>query len=167
MIALGAYRDALREAVIACKQMTFAPLAMALGRLLAQKLAQELETTPLDAVTFIPSHWTRRVQRGGLPTQLIAEQIGHQLEVPVVSLLRARRRTAKQGMLEDAERRQNVRNAFRAIKGYALPRRRVLVVDDVWTTGSTMREAAGVLGQQYQVEVLAAVVARAVGTHTI
>ncbi len=166
MIALGAYRDALREAVIACKRMTFAPLAMALGRLLAQKLAKELETTPLDAVTFIPSHWTRRVQRGGLPTQLIADQIGNQLRVPVVSLLRARRRTAKQGMLEDAERRQNVRDAFRAIKGYALPQRRVLIVDDVWTTGSTMREAARVLEQQYQVEVLAAVVARAVGTHT-
>ena len=85
------------------------------------------------------------------------------LGVPMVSLLTAKRRARKQGMLGDSERRENVLDAFRAKNGYASRWRSVLVVDDVWTTGSTLREAARTLIAAGHEHVVAAVVARAMG----
>lgn len=164
-IALGGYQDVLREAVIASKSPSFSPLAMALGRLLAIRLEELLGRTPLDVVTYIPSHWTRRCGRRGVPTQLMAIEVGRRLRLPVRPLLRAVRRTRKQGTLTDLERHANVRGAFALKARYAQSGRRVLVVDDVWTTGSTLREAARVLRAATASDVYAAVVARAVGQH--
>lgn len=164
-VALGMYRDVMREAVIAAKRRAFQPLALGLGELLGERVRSALGATPIGAVTFIPSHWTRRFHRGGCPAQLLARQVGRAIGAPVLPLLRCTRRTAKQGTLGDADRGINVRGAFTAKKNYALLVPRVLVVDDVWTTGSTLQEAAGVIRQAYDAEVFAAVVARAIGTH--
>lgn len=166
-IALGGYQDVLREAVLASKRLSFAPLAMALGRMLGRKISEQLSGPPLDVVTFIPSHWTRRCSRRGVPTQVIAGEVGRELGVRVRPLLRSCRRTQKQGMLTDSERGPNVRDAFRVKSRYALAHRRVLIVDDVWTTGSTLREAARVLRLAGSEDVMAGVVARAVGQHQI
>lgn len=164
-VALGMYRDVMREAVVAAKRRAFQPLALTLGDMLGERVRAALGATPIGAVTFIPSHWTRRFHRGGCPAQLLARQVGRAVGAPVLPLLRCTRQTAKQGTLDDASRRINVRGAFAAKKSYALLVPRVLVVDDVWTTGSTLQEAAGVIRQAHRAEVCAAVVARAVGTH--
>lgn len=164
-VALGTYRDVMREAVVAAKRRVCQPLALGLGEMLGERVRTAWGAMPVGAVTFIPSHWTRRFHRGGCPAQLLARQVGRAVGAPVLPLLRCTRRTAKQGMLDDASRGINVRGAFAAKKSYALLMPRVLVVDDVWTTGSTLQEAAGVIRQAYRAEVFAAVVARAVGTH--
>jgi predicted amidophosphoribosyltransferase len=95
----------------------------------------------------------------------MAIEVGRRLRLPVRPLLRAVRRTRKQGTLTDLERHANVRGAFALKARYAQSGRRVLVVDDVWTTGSTLREAARVLRAATASDVYAAVVARAVGQH--
>lgn len=155
----------MREAVVAAKRLSFQPLTLALGEMLGERVREAWGAVPIGAVTFVPSHWMRRWGRGGCPAELLAVQVGRVIEAPVIPLLRSRRRTAKQGTLGDAERRTNVRGAFRVKKGYALLAPRVLVVDDVWTTGATLQEAARVIRQGYDAEVFAAVVARAIGTH--
>lgn len=165
VVTLGLYRDCLREAVVAAKRVSFMPLTLALGDLLAYRIRREFEGLAIDGVTYIPSHWSRRLRRGGWPTQSLARRVAWHLGVPAYSMLRVTRRTAKQGMLNDQDRQTNVLGAFGARKGYALQGGRVLVVDDVWTTGSTIQEAARVLQQSFEVEVYAAVVARAVGVH--
>ena len=164
-VALGMYRDVMREAVVAAKRLSFQPLALALGELLGERVRRRWQAVPIGAVTFVPSHWTRRCGRGGCPAELLARQVGRAIEAPVLPLLRSSRRTAKQGTLGDAERRTNVCGAFRAKKGYALLAPRVLLVDDVWTTGATLEEAAKAIGQGYDAEVFAAVIARAIGSH--
>jgi predicted amidophosphoribosyltransferase len=165
LFVLGAYREILREGVIACKRSGFVPLASNLGQLLALRIASETDVGQYAAVTHVPSHWTRRLRRGNVPARELAAAVARQLRIPLLPLLVNRRRTAKQGTLSDADRKVNVRGAFAVKKGYALNRRRVLVIDDVWTTGSTLREAAERLSVGYRVEVDAGVVARAVGTH--
>jgi predicted amidophosphoribosyltransferase len=165
VFVLGPYRKALREAVVACKRMGFLPLAANLGELLGLRIRDSFDAKSIGAVTYIPAHWTRRLRRGGIPTREICHRVASVIGVPVLPLLAMTRRTAKQGMLSDKERRRNVRGAFKVKKGYALRQRRILIVDDVWTTGSTLREAAEQLCQGYDAEILAAVVARAVGTH--
>lgn len=164
-VALGMYRDVMREAVVAAKRLSFQPLTLALGEMLGHRVRQAWGAVPIGAVTFIPSHWTRRWGRGGCPAQLLANQVGRVIEAPVMPILRSCRKTAKQGTLGDGERRTNVCGAFSAKKGYALLAPRVLVVDDVWTTGATLEEAARVIRQGYDAEVFAAVIARAIGTH--
>lgn len=166
VFVLGAYREALREAVVACKRMGYQPLAANLGDLLALKIKVGFDVQAIGAVTYVPSHWTRRLRRGGSPTVELARRVAKVLDRPFVPLLKCLRRTEKQGMLTDKERRTNVRGAFVARKGYALRERRILVVDDVWTTGSTLLEAADQLRRGYDAEVFAAVVARAVGSHS-
>ena len=166
VFVLGMYREVLREAVVTYKRMRYLPLAANLGDLLGLKIRESFDARAIGAVTYVPSHWTRRLRRGGVPTLEMAQRVARVLDRPFVPLLKCLRRTEKQGMLTDKQRRTNVRGAFVARKGYALRERRILVVDDVWTTGSTLLEAAEQLSQGYDAEVFAAVIARAVGTHT-
>lgn len=165
LVVLGEYREILREAVIACKRMSYSPLAASLGDLIALKIREVAQPADFGAVTFVPSHWYRRMKRGGIPTREIARRVAAGLGVPMVSLLTNTRQTEKQGMLGDRQRRKNVSGAFGVKKGYALKVPRILIVDDVWTTGSTICEVAKQLRQGYDAEIWATVVARAIGSH--
>lgn len=88
----------------------------------------------------IPLHWKRLNDRGFNQSDLLARC----LPIPVVSLLRRHRSTASQVKLSREKREVNVANAFSLKKGIFLPQR-VLLVDDVYTTGATISECAKVL----------------------
>lgn len=78
-------------------------------------------------------------------------------------ILLANRRTMKQGTLTPTERRRNVLRAFRVSESYDIKDARVLVVDDVMTTGATANEAARVMRRAGASHVSVAVLARATG----
>ncbi|MGV3484036.1 MAG: phosphoribosyltransferase family protein [Planctomycetaceae bacterium] len=169
VIALGIYQDAVREAVVAAKLPRYLPLARVLGEQLAELVAGNLTTQPPDQITYVPSHFTRRLKRqgmGGVPTMALA--IGERLGCRVNGLLRVTRPIRKQSMLADADRPGNVRGAFAMKKSYALRAspvlrdQHILLVDDVLTTGSTASEIASVLKNAGAARVTLAVVARAV-----
>lgn len=115
----------------------------------------------VEAVIPIPMHPRRLRQRGVNPPELLAEPLARALGVPLSPqhLVRVRD-TAVQASLGEAEREDNVRGAF---EGRAVPRR-VLLVDDVRTTGATLRSATGALhragARHVRVLTLAGVVAR-------
>jgi len=97
----------------------------------------------VDAVVPIPLHPCKLRERGWNPAALLARPIAAALGVPLrTGLLRRVRETAAQAGLSREARAQNVRGAFRARP--AAPAR-VLLVDDVRTTGATLLEAAGCL----------------------
>ncbi|MCD8338467.1 MAG: ComF family protein [Lachnospiraceae bacterium] len=92
----------------------------------------------------IPMHWKKRAARGYNQAELLAERISCLTGIPCErKLLRCVRYTGDQKKLSRNERLQNLRGSFEV----SMPpkRRRILLVDDVYTTGSTMDEAAGVL----------------------
>ena len=167
VIALWAYRDRVRDAVVAAKYAHQAPLADALGRRLATRCCEALHDDPADLMTYVPSHFTRRLARGGLGTAAIGRSVAKLSRVPVHDLLRTTRRIAKQAWLNEAERADNVRGAFALKKSYAFARapeianRHILLVDDVLTTGATANEIACVLREGGARRVSLAVVARA------
>ena len=100
---------------------------------------------PCDAVTWVPVSTLRRISRGYDQSRLLAQETAALLGLPCLSLLRKRRHTGRQSRLEDdAARAANVRGVFSAKKP---PEgvRRVLLIDDVVTSGATLREAAAVL----------------------
>lgn len=166
---LWAYQDRVREAIVAAKFVHRAPLADAMGRRLGERAKAFFPANdPPDYVTFVPSHLTRQVARGGVGTAVIATAVAQSIGRPCRSIMRTTRRIDKQAWLNDEERLENVRGAFCVKKSYALMRsrglagRHILVVEDVLTTGATANEVARVLREAGVRRVSLAVVARAV-----
>lgn len=172
---LAVYQGAVREAVVATKRAGNAALAAALGTRLGDHLLQHQaalqrrgEPWP-ELITFVPTGLFRRLQRGGTSgAACIAAAVSGRLGLPAVALLRQTRTTAKQSLLPDEKRRENVQGAFalaRGLPGWPRPLirdRHLLLIDDVLTSGSTATEISRVLKQAGAASVHLAVVARAV-----
>jgi predicted amidophosphoribosyltransferase len=113
----------------------------------------------------IPMPWRRRLQRGANSAELLAEVLGRRLQRPVSPRLLARRYRPPQGALTPARRRANLRGTMHIGWGRKPPAGRVLLVDDVLTTGATCSEAARVLRKAGADDVVVAVLARGEGEH--
>ena len=129
----------LREAIHQFKYQDLRGLAPVLGRLMAEgweRLAPS--DLDLDAIVPVPLHRSRQRERGYNQATLLARELGHCLQLPVVedAVVRSRA-TAPQVALGVEARRANVRDAFR-YQGSKLAGKRVLLVDDVCTSGATL-----------------------------
>lgn len=113
-----------------------------LARVAADVVAEALEPPPVAVLTFVPPDGDRSLKRGHHPAERLARELGERWELPVEPLLRRARPVQRQRGLSLAERRANVRGAFRA-PGRAPPT--VAVVDDVYTSGATASAAATAL----------------------
>jgi ComF family protein len=136
--AVARYDDTARALVHRLKYGDRTELALALARMMA--LAGRDLIADCDVVTPVPLHWTRGWRRRFNQSALLARQIGRITGKPVAleAVMRVRR-TATQVGLSREERRENLRSAFRP--GPAATReiegRRVLLIDDVLTSGAT------------------------------
>ncbi len=161
VVIVGGYQSRLRQAVIRMKRFHEYPLASAMGRLLADRVASRLSTARPDAVVPVPKFWVKRVLRGNNAAEWLGTAIGKQLDLPVRPALRSRRPTRKQSLLGHDERRRNAAGSLRIAKGYDLSKSHLLLVDDIMTTGATASEAVRVLRRAGASQVTVAVVARA------
>ena len=98
-----------------------------------------------DAVTWVPVSAKRRRKRGYDQAELLARQTAALLGAPVFRMLRKRRDTPAQSTLPADRRRANVLGAYEAVEPDAFSGRRILLVDDVVTTGATASECSRVL----------------------
>lgn len=132
-----------------------------LSRPLARLLVREVEVPPCDVVAPIPLHRARLVERLYDQAALLAHEVARALEHPLsMEVLTRRRPTARQVGQSEPQREQNVRGAFVAspdVRGA-----RVLLVDDVMTTGATARAAAAACIAEGAAQVLVLTLARAV-----
>jgi len=164
VVRLGRYESALRTAVLRIKSQRHRALAIALGDLLVSARGGRLLELEADAVVPIPMHWSRRLWRGANSPEILSERLASQLKMPVAAHLLARsRRTAPQASLPPTRRLANVRGAFRAVAHPELPGARLLLVDDIMTTGATVNEAAKTLTRAGAKVVAVVVLARAEG----
>ena len=100
----------------------------------------------VDAVTFVPAHWTRALARGFDLPALLADALAARLQRPWRQLLRAGRRDQRLATASSVEDRARlVAGRFRVKGARSLAGKRVLLVDDVHTTGATLGEATAVL----------------------
>lgn len=122
------------------------PSPPAVLRTLARELAERARLRPADCLMPVPLHPARLRERGFNPPGLVARELGRALGVPVdYDALERVRDTPSQTGLSRAGRRRNVAGAFALRRpGAPLPAR-IWLVDDVVTTGATLREAAAVL----------------------
>lgn len=112
------------------------------GMLLGDRLAESSLFSDVDAVVPVPLHWARRWKRGYNQAEVIASGVSRRLGVPMRSdILRRCRRTRTQTKLSIAEKKANVAGAFavhKQVHAEELPFRHILIIDDVFTTGSTL-----------------------------
>lgn len=99
----------------------------------------------LEALVPVPLHWTRRLRRGYNQAELLAERLSQRFGRPVVTALRRVRATRPQVGLDPVERRRNVAEAFEAVHKQVVQGGYYLLIDDVYTTGATLRECARTL----------------------
>ena len=119
-------------------------LAEPMGRHMAKAFGA-LQPAHIDFVTPVPMHVRRARARGGNHALLLARQVGMSLDLPVAEALARTRNTRQQARLSDAERLKNLDGAFSVIGD--LQGKRVLLVDDVCTTGATANACAAALLQ--------------------
>ena len=130
-----------------------------LSSLAAELVADVLPRPDADAVTFVPGERDRVLLRGHAPPKRLAWELGSLWGIPVHPLLVRARHVSRQRGLSLADRRRNVAGAFVAV---ARPPKRVVLVDDVYTTGSTVRACAIALRRAGVERVDVACLARAV-----
>ena len=98
-----------------------------------------------QALVPVPLHPSRRRKRGFNQAEVLAEELSRWMGIPVERKILIRsKKTRAQKQLNDQERVSNLKNAFSVRKGSILPKT-IILVDDIYTTGSTIDEAARVL----------------------
>lgn len=155
---LGPYDGAWGDLVRLLKFDREVAVARYLGRRMADAIEAEGLVEAIDAVTFVPMSPRDQRQRGFNQAELLARYVARRIGVPMRRALVKTAHTLPQRGLSAAERNANLRGAFRPIRSGG---GRVLLVDDICTTGATVEECAQALrrGGVQSVTVLA--VARA------
>jgi ComF family protein len=155
--AAVAYDDAVRALVASWKEHGLRNLATVAAELVIEAIPRP----QVAAVTFVPPDRNRLLMRGHHPPERLARELGRRWELPAVPLLIRTRASKRQRGLSRGERRGNVRGAFRAA---SRPPPRILLVDDVYTSGATVNAAASALRAAGARRVEVVTLARAVRT---
>ncbi|MHB8503401.1 MAG: phosphoribosyltransferase family protein [Candidatus Acidiferrales bacterium] len=158
----GIYEGPLVKAILLLKWERMDPLGRWFAERLAEMAMRESETLAADVVVPVPLHRDRERERGYNQAGLISKPLARRLGLPhkAVLLMRTRPRPNKQ-VLSFEERWESVRGAFATRPGSQVDNKRVLLVDDVMTTGATLDACARALLESGARSVLGLTVARA------
>jgi ComF family protein len=132
---------------------------------LAEWMAEALDddrirTQPFDAFVPVPLHPARYRERDFNQAEVLAKLVAKRAGKPVWNALKRTRYTSTQTKLDREERMENLRNAFKVRHAFSVKSRHLILVDDVFTTGSTVEECARVLSQAGAASVRVVTVAR-------
>ena len=159
--AVWYYKDNVRKALHRYKFRRAGFLAEPFGKMVAMKVLTE-ELADVDLITWVPISPLRKLIRGYDQDELLARVIGRELGVPSVCLLKKiRHNRAQSGITGYAKRRANVLGVYAPADRTGIGGKRILLVDDILTTGATASECARVLLTAGAEEVNCAVVASA------
>ena len=155
------YEGVVKRAILALKFQGCFHRADRLAAYLARTIAHHLEGE-FDTVTYVPIHPLRRLRRGYDQSRLLAEAVGRLLGIKAEKTIGKIRNNPPQSSVKTpAERRANVLGAYVLRPGADVRGKRVLLVDDVVTSGATLSSCAKVLHQAGAEEVWCVTLAQA------
>lgn len=144
--AVGPYEEQYRIATKVLKFMGKKYLAPQMGSMMAEKIRREPGFGKIDLIIPVPLSANSMQVRGFNQTELLARQIGKELGIKVeCGAIHRVKDTPHQSELTREEREKNLLSAFAVKEGVDLKGKSILLVDDVYTTGSTARECTRVL----------------------
>jgi len=160
--SFGVYEGALSHAIILLKYERLEPLGTYFAIQLLQLLRRDAQVLPVDVIVPVPLHRQKRKDRGFNQVDLFAHPLARRLHLPYrpVLLMRSRPRPEKH-LLTQEERWEAVRGAFAMRQGSRVDNLRVLLLDDVMTTGATLDACARALREAGARSVLGLTIARA------
>ena len=143
--AVWYYEGDVRSSLLRYKFGGYRSYASGYGRLLAMQL-QKSYPDGFDALTWIPISRRRKWKRGYDQVELIARAAAGELGVkPVRTIRKIRHNPPQSGLMDSSQRRANVLGAYKVIQPEAVVGKRILLLDDILTTGSTASECARIL----------------------
>jgi ComF family protein len=159
--SFAAYNEPLMRAVTLLKHEAIRPLAAWFGERLVEVARRELACFKAEVVVPVPLHPERQRERGFNQAELLARSVARHLGLPLEKqvLVRAKPRPSKL-RLSRHERWQVARGAYAPAPGGRIDNRRVMLVDDVFTTGATLDSCARALRSAGAAKVAALTVAR-------
>lgn len=154
------YEDRVREAILRYKFQGAKVYAPAFGTLLASTIYEQLDGK-YDLISWVPLDAKRRRKRGYDQAELLAKEAAKQLRRDCVPVLKKKRGVAPQSGTGSPERRRaNIAGAYSVIDPQRIEGKRILLIDDIVTSGSTLSECAKTLLLSGAEEVLCATLAR-------
>ncbi len=136
------YKDAVKRFKFSGRKQ----YAYSMARLMADTILREYKDEEFDLITFVPLHKQRFHERGYNQCKLLAKELSRILDIPWENTLVKTKHTEPQHTLKKpADREKNVKGAFKVINKKSVKNKRVLLIDDIITTGNTMGECAKTL----------------------
>ncbi len=147
--SVSVYEGPLRSAIHRFKFKKRKRLAEPLGILLVEYLSSSpaVEMKEVDVIIPVPLHRKRLRERGFNQSELLAQVVSRYYEIPVASALERTINTKAQFDLPRTERFKNISGAFKVSDIKSVYNKRVLLLDDIYTTGSTIAECSKVLSR--------------------
>ena len=143
--AVWYYESSVRGSLLRFKFRGARGYAASYGKLLAMRLMQQYPEG-FEVLTWIPVSRLRKLRRGYDQVELLAKAVGRELGmIPVSTLKKVRHNRQQSRISESAQRRANVLGVYRVTDPDLIRDRRVLLLDDILTTGATAGECARVL----------------------
>ncbi|MDH7498586.1 MAG: ComF family protein, partial [Syntrophomonadaceae bacterium] len=144
--AVGPYENEFKIAIKILKFLCRRYIALRMGEMMAEVVRREPRFWPLDLVVPVPISQANLLERGFNQSEVLARYVARSLKLPRATDLLVRvKETPSQRELSRREREENLRQAFRVTEPERVKGKSVLLVDDVYTTGSTVRECAHAL----------------------
>lgn len=137
------YEGEIREAILKFKFQEEAYLYRTFAEMILDNLEVCEYIKTFDVIIPVPIHRKRRLERGYNQSELIANEISKQLRINIErNILIKIRNNPKQSTLKLEERKNNVKNAYEARENQKIKNRKILIIDDIFTTGNTVNECA-------------------------
>jgi len=143
--SFGYYSTEMRRVIQEFKFEGRRPLVKLLAPLISEAFFQSWQREDFDLITSVPLHSARRRERGFNQAELLGKALAGVIGLPELQTARRATATQPQVGLSDAQRLENVRNAFRCTHACRVAGKRILLIDDVMTTGATVASVAEAL----------------------
>lgn len=153
------YNEFIKEKIYLYKYENYGYLYKSLGEILLKTIYEKNLMENIDVITYVPIHRRRKAIRGYNQSELIAKYLSKILDIPLSreKLIRIKH-TKPQNKLNRYDRMKNIEGVFKIVDSTEFENKEILIIDDIITTGSTIKECAKVLleeGQAKNVHALA------------